>query len=338
MFYFLLSWNGFVIPYLFAAFFSVLSNCLCVFFVQRGLIVLEGDQIIMDVFLHNNIIQLFLFAVLFSVQKIQGKVRFRIRDTFKGKKEMIQFLLFAFPVVASIYKTYLLGFIQVTTITICSMVVPFTVWVLAIFLLHEKFRPAYAKYGLLALVGFVFVNMQKLANGSISFGYMHYLLSYILVVSFGQITARYYCKIRDHSLQAILAELLIFFIYAVVFLTLRQTFSLNLLLNPYVWCVATCCFLRNVLVISGVRKATSVVALEFCGFSKPIFACVIMFILVGELPTQMKVIGMIIIGVAIVRFHALERKYKRERKAIGQKLFDEKTIEKVQSQKENGSL
>ena len=35
-----------MIPYLFAAFFSVLSNCLCVFFVQKGLIVLEGDQII----------------------------------------------------------------------------------------------------------------------------------------------------------------------------------------------------------------------------------------------------------------------------------------------------
>ncbi len=246
---------------------------------------------------------------------------------------MVQFLLFAFPVIASIYKTYLLGFIQVTTITICSMVVPFAVWVLAILLLHEKFRSSYAVYGLLALVGFVFVNMQKLSNGSISFGYMHYLLSYILVVSFGQITARYYCRVRDHSLQAILAELLIFFIYAVIFLALRQTFSFNLLFNPYVWMVSVCCFLRNVLVISGVRKATSVVALEFCGFSKPIFACVIMFFLVGELPTQTKIIGMLIIAVAIVRFHALERKYKRERKAIGQKLFDEKTIEKVQQQK-----
>ena len=61
-----------------------------------------------------------------------------------------------------------------------------------------------------------------------------------------------------------------------------------------------------------------------------------MFFLVGEIPTVQKVIGMIIIGIAIVRFHALERKYKAERKAIGKKLFNPATVKEVQKANEAG--
>ena len=303
-----------MIPYLIAEFCSVISNCLCVLFVEKKIILLENGQIIMDVFLHGNLINMFLFFILFSIQKVQGKINFRLTDSFHGCKEFIQFLLFAFPVLASIYKTYLLGFIPVTTITICSMIVPFTVWYLAIFLLKEKFRSSYVKYGILSVFGFIIVNLQKLSGGEWSLGYIQYLIFYIFILSIGQITMRYYCKTRDHSLQAVLAEITIFFLYATIFLIFRGTFSAKMLFNPYVWIVSLCCFLRHVLIINGVRHATSIVALEFCGFSKPIYACILSYILLSEKPTLTKLIGLIVIGIAIVRFHFLERKYKKDKK------------------------
>ena len=316
--------------YLTAAFFSVLSNCICVLFVKNGLIVLEKGQLIMDVFLTNNLLNMFFFITLFNIQKLRGKINFRVVDSFRGKKEIVQFLLFIFPVIAAIFKTYMLDFIPVTTITISSLIVPFAVWILAMLLLKEPFRPSYIKYSILAVVGFMLVNMQKLSGGGFSFGYIHFLLFYLLLESVGQITLRYYCRKREYGMQAIMAEIVIFFVYGGIFLFVRRNFSLSLLLNPYVWIISLCCFLRHALLINGVRKASSIVALEFCAFSKPIFASIIMFVLVGEIPTQMKIIGFTIIAFAIVRFHALERKYKQERKAIGQKLFDEKTITMVQ--------
>ena len=320
-----------MVAYLLASFFSVLSNCICVLFVDKGLIVLQPGQLIMDVFLMNNIINMMLFIVLFNIQKIRGKINFKVVDSFRGKKEIVQFLLFIFPVIAAIFKTYMLGFIPVTTITISSLIVPFAVWMLAMLLLKEPFRPAYIKYSVLAVIGFVLVNTSKLTSGGFSFGYMHFLLFYLLLESVGQITLRYYCRKREYGMQAIMAEIVIFFVYGGIFLLVRGNFSLSLLLSPYVWIISVCCFLRHILLINGVRKATSIVALEFCAFSKPIFASVIMFCLVGELPTYMKLCGFTIIAFAIIRFHSLERRYKQERKAIGKTLFDEKTIMAVQT-------
>jgi len=323
-----------MIQYLVAAFFSILGNCICVYFVNHGFIVLKNGQSIMDVYFHTNCINLLSFTILFWIQKAQGKVKFRAIDTFRGKKEMVQFLLFFFPVVASCYKTYMLDFVPVTTITISSMIIPFTVWLLATFLLREVFRKAYIKYSILSLIGFVIVNASKLSNGQWSFGYIKYLLIYVMLMSVGQITSRYYCRKRDHALQAVMAEIFIFFIYGSCFMIARGTFSIDLLKNPFVIIVSLCSFVRNVLIVNGVRHASSVVALEFCGFSKPIFSFIIMFFLVGEVPTVQKVIGMVIIGIAIVRFHALERKYKAERKAIGKKLFNPEIVKEVQKANE----
>ena len=166
----------------------------------------------------------------------------------------------------------MLDFVPITTITISSMIVPFTVWILATFLLREVFRKSYIKYSILSLIGFIIVNASKLSNGQWSFGYIKYLLLYIMLVSVGQITSRYYCRKRDHALQAVLAEIFIFFIYGSCFLIVRGTFSIDLLKSPFVIIVALCSFVRNVLIVNGVRHASSVVALEFCGFSKPIFS------------------------------------------------------------------
>ena len=292
----------------------------------------------MDIFLHINIINMFCFCILFLIQKARKIVNFSVVDTFRGRKEIIQFLLFIFPVIAAVYKTYMLDFIPVTTITISSLIVPFAVCLLAVFLLKEKFNSIYIKYGLLAVFGFSLVNLEKMSSGKISFGYMHVLFFYIFLESIGQITLRYYCRKRDHSLQAVMAEIIIFFIYGSMFLLIRDTFSLKILLNPYVWCVSACCFIRHILLIKGVRKASSIIALEFCAFAKPIFAAIIMFILVGEVPTIMKIIGSFIIGISIVRFHYLERQMKKERKAIGQKLFDEKTLNNIKQQQSNNIL
>lgn len=320
-----------MIQYLIASFFSVLSNCLAVFFVKKGFLVLENGQLVMDIFLHTNIINMFNFIILFQIQKARGKVNFRVIDTFRGKQEIVQFLLFFFPVIASIYKTYLLGIIPVTTITISSMITPFVIWLLAVFLLKERMQTSYIKYCFISVIGFLLVNIQKM-DGAWGFNNIQYLLLYIFIFSFGQITTRYYCKKRAYELQAVMAEMVIFFIYALAFLFLRKSFSFRMLFNPYVWIIALCCFSRNVLTVNGVRKASSIVALEFCSFAKPIFACILMFLLVGEIPTFIKVIGMIIIAFAIVMFHTLERKDKQMRKAKGQKLYDEKTIEKIQEQ------
>lgn len=322
-----------MITYLIASFCTVLSNCLCVYFVQKGYIVLQTGQLIMDIFLHNNLLCMFMFGVLHSILKINGKANYTFKDTFSTRKDLIQFALFALPVVAAVYKTYMLGFVPVTTITISSMIMPFAVWILALIFLKEKIRSSYLKYGLLSVCGFVLVNLQKLSDGSWSFGYIHYLLFYILLESVGQITLRYYCTVRKHTLQAVMAELTIFCIYAIILLTIRRTFTYQLLLNPFAWIVALCSFMRNTLLVFSVRRASSIVALEFCAFSKPIFACLIMFILVGEIPTWIKAVGMLVIGIAMIKFHALERKTKAEKKAnmgVGQKLFNDKTIEKVE--------
>lgn len=317
--------------YLTAAFFSVLSNCICVYFVNNGLIVLKQGQMIMDIFLINNIINMILFILLFNIQKIRGRINFKVIDNFRNKKEIIQFLLFIFPVIAAFFKTYMLDFVPVTTITISSLIVPFIVWILATFLLRERFKSEYLKYSIIAVIGFILVNIQKLSDGSFSFGFMHFLLIYILLESIGQITLRYYCRKRDYGMQAILAEIVIFFVYGSIFLIVRETFSIELFLNPYVWLISCCCFLRHVLLINGVRKASSIVALEFCAFAKPIFASIIMFILIGEIPTLKKIIGFIIIAFSIVRFHSLERKYKQEKKAIGLKLFDKENIDTIKT-------
>ena len=324
-----------MLAYLTAAFFSVFSNCICVLFVKNGQIILEDGQLIMDVFLTVNIINMALFIIMFNIQKAFGKINFKVIDSFRGKKEIVQFLLFIFPVIAAIFKTYMLGFVPVTTITISSLIVPFAVWALAMLLLKEVFRPAYLKYSMLAVFGFILVNIQKISGQGISFGFMHFLLFYILLESIGQITLRYYCRKRDYGMQAVMAEIAIFFVYGSIFLFTRGKFSLSLLLNPYVWLISLCCFLRHIFLINGVRKASSIVALEFCAFAKPIFASIIMYILINETPTTLKLIGFAIIAFAIVRFHALERKYKQEKNAIGNKLFDEKTIKSVYKTKNN---
>lgn len=297
--------------YLSAAFFSVLSNCVCVFFVKNGFIILKEKQLILDVFLVNNVINVIFFTILFYTQKIQKKINFKITDIFKEKKEIIQFFLFIFPVIAAVFKTYMLDFIPVTTITISSLIVPYVVWLLAVFLLKEPFRKTYIVCSFLGVCGFMFVNVQKLSNGGISFGFVDYLLLYILLESIGQIVLRFYCRKRKHGMQAVFAEILIYFIYGGIFLIARGTFSLSLFFNPYVWLISFFCFLRHVLLINGVRKASSVVALEFCAFAKPIFASIIMFVLVGEIPTVIKTIGFFIIAISIVRFHGLERRYKK---------------------------
>lgn len=317
--------------YLTAAFFSVLSNCICVYFVNNGLIVLKQGQMIMDIFLINNIINMILFIILFNIQKIRRRINFKVIDNFRNKKEIIQFLLFIFPVIAAFFKTYMLDFVPVTTITISSLIVPFIVWILATFLLRERFKSEYLKYSIIAVIGFILVNIQKLSDGSFSFGFMHFLLIYILLESIGQITLRYYCRKRDYGMQAILAEIVIFFVYGSIFLIVRETFSIELFLNPYIWLISCCCFLRHILLINGVRKASSIVALEFCAFAKPIFASIIMFILIGEIPTLKKIIGFVIIAFSIVRFHSLERKYKQEKKAIGLKLFDKENIDTIKT-------
>ena len=228
----------------------------------------------------------------------------------------------------------MLGYVQPSTLVIASILIPFGVWILAILLLKEKFRPIYLPLALLGLLGFIIVNYNKFGTvTSLGFSQTALLTFYIFLASIGDITRRYYCRKRADGMEAVFAEIFLYFIYGGAFLFIRGHFSFELLFNKYVWIIALMAFSHHVFIIFGVRKATSVASLEFINFSKIVFVMMWSYFLLAEIPTMQKVIGAIIIGVSVGLFDANERITKRKLKAKGQKLFDKKTIQTVQETK-----
>ena len=278
---------------------STLSYSLLVVFVDKHLIPVEKKDII-DVFLHINIINIILFFIFYNFLKVRGKIDFTIRETlFGSKKDSLYFLLYFFPIVSALYKANILSFVPLTTLTISSMIIPVFTCFLAVIFLKERINPKCIKYIVVALIGFVITNYNKFGGG---FGYIHLVLFYIILDSAGEISKRFYCRYKKYGIQGVMAEMIIFFVYGCSILILRNSFSLKLLFNPYLLLVGLVCFAHHCFMVYGVRQAKTIISVEFLTFLKPVLTCFWMFLLASEIPSIYKVVGGIVVGIAVIGF------------------------------------
>lgn len=286
---------------------STLSYALIVYFVDNQFINIAKQNII-DVFLHCNIANFTLFLLFYLTARIKGKIDWKIKDTFFSKQELVKFGLFCLPVLSAFYKANLLTNVPLIQITISSMMMPICVFIIASLTLKERFDAGNIKYIILALVGFVVINISKFdTSGLTTTTFILPLIIYLLLDSCGEVSIRYYLRGRKKGLQAVMAEMFIFVCYGSILLAVRHTFNPSLFLNPYMLLVSLCCFLHHILMIFGVRKAKSIGSVEFITFAKPVLVSVWMFLLVGEIPTLPKIIGGIIIGCAVIGFKNCRR-------------------------------
>ena len=290
-----------MIYYLLANFCSAFSNVLAKFFVINGIFDNYG-VVMIDVLLHTNIINLFLFTILYLSAKSRNQIDFTFKETFCGKVEILQILMFAIPILAANYKVWLMGAISIPSIEISAMIKPFCVWCLAVILLREKFQVSYIKYAFFIVLGFCTANYDK-----IHVSHFWYMVSYVAIASFGDITRRYYCRVKKSGLQAVCAEILLFGIYAIAILLVRRKFNIYLLASPYVLIVSLITFSHHVCMIYGVRTAKTIVSLEFLNFSKIIFSIILSYIFLNDFPTLRKLIGATIIGITLVFFNIKRR-------------------------------
>jgi drug/metabolite transporter (DMT)-like permease len=283
--------------YLLSNFFSVLSYILGIFFVEKDFIEGITRRNLISIYLHIDLINIFIFLIFYRYLKSKKLVGSNVLDVFKNKK---QFILFGLPIIASVYKAYLLGFIQLSNIVISNLITPFLICLLAFILLKENLKKNYAPTMLLASIGFLIVNYNKM---TLSFENIHWLFSYVLLYSTGQIVLRYYCIKRKYLLEAVFAENFIYAVYGIVFLIIQKSFSFNILFNPFVWLISVTCFCHHFFLIKGVRLSKTFSVLEFLSFSKVIFTVILSFIFFDEAPTIEKTIGAIIIAIAILLFN-----------------------------------
>lgn len=289
--------------YLIANFCSAFSNILAKFFVSNDVIQIPNVRII-DIMLHSNIISLFLLSMFYIFKKSRNEINFTFKETFIGRKEVLQIVLFAIPIVAANYKIYLMGFMSISGIEISAMIKPFCVWCLAVVLLHEGFEKSYLKYFVGISVGFMIANYDK-----IHVSHFWYLVSYIAIASCGDITRRYFCRVKKDSFQAVCVECVLFCLYGtVILLFIRKSFSLKLLLSPYVFTISCITFSHHFCMIYGVRKAATIVSLEFLNFSKLIFTIILSCFILKDLPTTHKMCGALIIAVTLILFNKERRR------------------------------
>ena len=294
--------------YLLSTFFSALSNILGLYFLQNGFIHGYTRQNFSDLILHSDILNLILFTIIYLVKKSKNQIHFSIKDTFTNKHELKQIPLFAIPIFAAYYKTVILEFIDASHIAITAMIKPLLVGLLAVLFLKEKINKKSLKYALLALCGFYISNLKKM--GVVS-NEILYLGSYVLIASFGDITRRFYCRKRSEDMQALCVECAMFAMYSFVILSYKGTFSFKLLFNPLVFLISCITFLHHFCLVHGVRKASSVVALEFVNLSKPIFTMLLSAIFMQDYPDKFKIVGATIIAVSVIGFNAIERQSKK---------------------------
>ena len=288
--------------YILSDFFSAFSNTLGVYFVINSLIPVNRSNML-DIFLHVNILNFCWCLVFYLIQKKRDKVQFSISKTFFNKQEIVQIFLFALPIISACYKTHMMGFINISNIAISAMIKPFLVWLLALILLHEKLNKNNIKYALIALCGFFIANYNK-----IQINHIWFLSSYVLIAAFGDITRRFYCRKWEETFQAIFVEFTMFLIYGILILNIRGTFSFDILFHPKIFIISFLTCMHHICLIYGVRKASSVVALEFVNFSKTMFTIFFSVVLLHESILINKIIGAGIIVISLIGFNREERK------------------------------
>lgn len=282
-----------------ATFISALSDILCIFFVKKHFI----ETTVMDAFLHVNLINVILYFLMYFYLKRKNKIHFNIVDSFNSKKELIQVGLYAIALLSAVYKTFVLSYVKVSSFVIVEMLKPMTVWILSIFILHEKFNKSYIKYLIFALLGLALAKCDQ----DFSVQHLWFLASFLLFASLGAVTTRGYARKKAESVQAIGTECIIFGLYGLILLPIRGTFDFNLFLNPYIWIISLLAFIRHIMLIIGVKRASSAVSIELFALSKPVFQLVLGFLILQDVPSIYKILGVCIISLSLCGFWKVEK-------------------------------
>ena len=109
-------------------------------------------------------------------------------------------------------------------------------------------------------------------------------------------------------MQAIGTECLICGMYGLIGLPLKGTFDFHFFINPYIWTIALLAFCRHILLIIGVKKASSTVAIELFALSKPIFQLILAYLILDDVPSWYKLCGICIIALSLYGFRKIEKK------------------------------
>ncbi len=294
-----------MIYYLLATFFSALSNILGKYWAERGIFPGITGKNMGDIMLHLNLINCVIFFILFFFLKSRNKISFSIKQTFSSKSELKQALMLAISILASYYKLYLAGFITFSSIAIADMSKPFIVGILAIVFLREKLNFKSIKFIAIATLGLTISNFDKFHIGD--FVELAWLMSWVLLASTGDITRRFYCRQRKEDMQALCIECVMFAFYSIILFSMSGGFSFEVLFSPYSLFLSLLVFGHHICLIHGVRKATSIISLEFVTLAKPIFTFSLSAIFLGDYPSIYKIVGAIVLAVALLGFNKLEQ-------------------------------
>ncbi|MBQ2350015.1 MAG: hypothetical protein II393_01920 [Cytophagales bacterium] len=315
-----------ILYYLLSTCFGSLANILGQYFKKVG--AFEGYNL-MDIYFHIDFINLAVFFFIFLISKRRGSVNFSLKETFLRKEEIFLIFIFAIPILAAAYKTYMMDSMHLADIEISTMIKPFCVWGLAIIFLGEKFYLFYVTYGLLAVAGFLIVNRELIpfswngSTGNMSFSISDYpntniqfLLRYLALGSIGDVTRRVYCLKCKATMQAVCVEFVMFALYGIIFLLVRGTFSLKILFSPYALFVSLITILHHFCLIYGVQRAHSVTSLEFVNFSKIVFTIIFSYLILGYDVPRHKLAGAVVIAVTLIFFNRRLSKLQDKQKKV----------------------
>lgn len=258
----------------------------------------------MDAFLHANLINVFLYFLMYFYLKNRKKIQFNITDSFNSKKELIQVGLYSIALLSAIYKACVLNYVKISSFVLVEMLKPMTVWILSILILKEKFDKSYIKYILSALLGLALAKCDQ----GFSVQHFWFLISFLLFASLGSVTTRMYARRKKEAVQAIGTECLVFGMYGLILLPIRGTLDLNFFINPYIWTISLLAFARHILLIVGVKRASSTVSIELYALSKPAFQLVLAYLILNDTPSWYKIFGICIIALSLCGFWKIEKR------------------------------
>lgn len=298
--------------YLLANCFSALSSVINKYFIRNGYY--DAGTQMLDVTFHANIYNVIFYFTLYYYFYRKNEITFTLKDTFFKKEQVLQIILFAIPIYASAYKILMFQKMPISYVEVSSMIKPFCVFFLAIFLLKEKFYPSFLIYIAIAIFGFLVSNYDKIYNSGFN-GTNNDLIKiiyFIIIASIGDITRRYYCRKWDNAMHSICVEVVIFALYGLLWLFFSNRFSINVLLNKCTLLYAIVTFSHHICVILGVQRAKNVSTLEIVNFSKVVFSLVFSYIILGEnresYYLKKRVAGALLILISILLFNIHRRK------------------------------
>ncbi len=286
-----------------STFISALSDILAIFFIKKQLLNVPGP---LDAFLHVNLINVGLYFILYFFLKRTGKIKFNIIDSFNSRKELFNVFLYSIALLSGIYKMFVLGFTKVSSFVLVEMLKPMMVWVLGLFILREKFNKAYVKYLIAALLGLALTKWDQ----DFTVQNTWFLFSFLLFASLGAVTTRKYVREKREFMQSVGTECIVFGLYGLLFLPIRHTYNFALLYDPYIWLISILAFIRHILIMVGIKRGSSAVSIELFALSKPVFQLVLGYLILNDVPSIYKLIGILIIAISLVGFYGIEKNLK----------------------------